>query len=438
MSHDSNTFPPGFVWGAATAAYQIEGAWNADGKGESIWDRFSHTPGKVWQGHTGDVACDHYHRYPSDIALMQELGLQAYRFSISWPRVLPRGRGALNTAGLDFYDRLVDAMLTARITPFATLYHWDLPQALQDPGGWARRDTTGYFADYAALMVQRLGDRVHAWTTFNEPWCVAFNGHESGEHAPGLRDRATALQVSHHVLLAHGLAVQAMRATRADVQAGIVLNLWPVEVVGDDEAALAEVEPTWQRNSSWFLDPLYRGQYPAEALAAYAAAAPTISANDMAVIAQPIDFMGVNYYNRMTVGARGPIGGAEYTEMDWEVYPQGLTHLLQRLHREYRLPPLYITENGAAFRDTLTAEGRVPDARRQAYIHQHLAALRQAMADGVDVRGYFVWSLMDNFEWAHGYGKRFGIIHVDYDTQVRTIKDSGHWYRQVIASGQLS
>jgi beta-glucosidase len=431
-------FPSDFTWGVATAAYQIEGAWNEGGKGESIWDRFAHTPGKVWQGHTGDVACDHYHRYRSDIALMQELGIQAYRFSISWPRVLPLGRGRANPAGIDFYDRLVDAMLAAGITPFATLYHWDLPQALQDIGGWAQRDVSTTFADYAALVVQRLGDRVRDWATFNEPWCVAFNGHDSGEHAPGLRDRKLALQVAHHVLLAHGLAAQAIRSTRSDVRVGIVLNLWPVEVVGDDEAAQAEVEPVWQRNCAWFLDPLYRANYPAEALAAYDALAPTPGAGDLSTIAQPLDFMGINYYNRMTLGAPGPIPGAEYTEMGWEVYPQGLTRLLQRLHREYRLPPLYITENGAAFPDTVTAQGRVPDAQRLEYVRQHLLALHEAMAAGVDVRGYFVWSLLDNFEWAHGYGKRFGIVHVDYDTQARTIKDSGRWYSQVIASGQVS
>lgn len=433
-----SVFPSDFTWGVATAAYQVEGAWNADGKGESIWDRFCHTPGKVWQGHTGDVACDHYHRYRSDIALMQELGIKAYRFSIAWPRVLPLGRGRVNPAGIDFYDRLVDTLLAAGITPFATLYHWDLPQALQDNGGWGQRDLSATFAEYATLMVQRLGDRVRDWATFNEPWCVAFLGHDTGEHAPGLRNPQLALQVAHHVLLAHGLATQAIRSTRGDVRVGIVLNLWPVEVVGDDEAAQAEVEPTWQRNCAWFLDPLYRASYPAEALAAYGALAPTPRAGDLATIAQPLDFMGINYYHRMTLGDQGPIPGAEYTEMGWEVYPQGLIHLVQRLHHDYRLPPLYVTENGAAYPDTVTAEGRVPDARRLEYVRQHLLALHEAMAAGVDVRGYFVWSLLDNFEWARGYSKRFGIVHVDYDTQVRTVKDSGRWYSQVIASGQVS
>ncbi len=438
MSHGLDIFPSDFTWGAATAAYQIEGAWNEDGKGESIWDRFSHTPGKVWQGHTGDVACDHYHRYRSDVALMQTLGLQAYRFSISWPRVLPQGRGRPNPARLDFYDRLVDTLLAAGIRPFLTLYHWDLPQALQARGGWAQRDMTGYFTDYATLMVQRLGDRVHDWATFNEPWCVAFNGHHTGEHAPGIRDLATALQVAHHVLLSHGITLLALRALRSDVRLGIVLNLWPVEVAGDDEEAQAEVEPTWQRNSAWFLDPLYRANYPAEALARYGPLAPTVGGDDLATIAQPLDFMGINYYNRMALGTHGPISGAEYTEMGWEVYPAGLMHLLQRLQREYRLPPLYITENGAAFKDTLTADGQVPDVRRREYLREHLAVLRQAMAAGIDVRGYFVWSLMDNFEWAHGYSKRFGIIHVDFASQARTIKDSGRWYSQVITRGELS
>lgn len=432
-----SVFPSNFTWGAASAAYQIEGAWNEDGKGESIWDRFSHTPGKIWQGHTGDVACDHYHRYRSDIALMQELGLQAYRFSIAWSRVLPMGRGRVNTAGLDFYERLVDALLAAGITPFATLYHWDLPQALQDSGGWAQRDLSATFADYAALMVQRLGDRVRYWATFNEPWCVSFLGHHTGEHAPGMRDLRLALQVAHHELLAHGLAAQAMRAAHSNLQVGIVLNLWPVEVVGDNEKAQAEVEPTWQRNCAWFLDPLYRGAYPAEALAAYGGLAPALETHDFVTISQPLDFMGINYYQPIALGGPTLVPGAEHTEMGWEVYPQGLIHLLQRLHREYQLPPLYITENGAAYRDTVTADGRVPDARRLAYVRDHLHALHAAMTDGVDVRGYFVWSLTDNFEWAHGYSKRFGIIHVDYDTQVRIIKDSGHWYSRVIASGQV-
>ncbi len=431
-------FPPDFIWGSATSAYQIEGAWNLEGKGESIWDRFSHTPGKVWRGHTGDVACDHYHRYRADVELMRDLGLQAYRFSISWPRVLPTGRGQVNPAGLDFYDRLVDTLLAANIKPWATLYHWDLPQALQDGGGWAQRDLCAHFADYAALVVQRLGDRVQDWMTFNEPWCTAFLGHDTGEHAPGLRDRRLALQVAHHVLLSHGLATQALRAVRGDLRVGIVLNLWPVEAVVDDDDVQAEVEPTWQRNCAWFLDPLYRAAYPSAALAAYGPLAPTVAANDLATIAQPLDLMGINYYHRIALGVEGPPPGAEVTEMGWEVYPQGLTHLLQRLHHEYRLPPLYITENGAAYVDTVTPAGRVPDARRLEYVRQHLHALHDAMAAGVDVRGYFVWSLLDNFEWAHGYGKRFGIVHVDFDTQVRTVKESGRWYSQVIGRGQVS
>lgn len=435
------TFPSGFVWGAATAAYQIEGAWNEDGRGESIWDRFSHTPGKVHGGDTGDVACDHYHRYRDDIALMKRLGLQAYRFSVSWPRVVPEGRGRANPAGLDFYDRLLDELLSANIQPFLTLYHWDLPQALQDIGGWDSRDTSGYFADYAALMAKRLGDRVRHWTTFNEPYVSAFIGNYTGEHAPGFTDRALALRVTHHLLVAHGLAVQTIRALAPGVEAGIVLDFAPPEPASDTDANRAKVEAIWQEAGALFLDPLLRAHYPPAVQAAVEQSAVDVRPGDLALIAQPLDFMGVNFYRRVVFDERGNparVGGAEYTEMDWEVHAPAFKRLLLRLAREYRLPPLYITENGAAFADEVGHDGKVRDPRRVNYLREHLGAVRDAMREGVDIRGYFAWSLLDNFEWARGYSKRFGIVYVDYPTQRRIVKDSGEWYAQAIAQNAIS
>jgi beta-glucosidase len=434
------TFPPGFLWGIATAAYQIEGAWNEDGKGESIWDRFSHTPGQIENGDTGDIACDHYHRWREDVALMRRLGVQAYRFSISWPRVLPAGRGAVNQAGLDFYDRLVDALLEAGIQPFVTLYHWDLPQALQDLGGWGERDVCGWFADYAALMACRLGDRVRHWATFNEPWVAAFVGYRDGRHAPGLKDEKLALQAAHHLLVAHGLATQAIRAAASQSLVGIVLNTGPTEPATDLAPDRALAERSWQENEGWFLDPLLRRQYPPAAWAAYGSRVPTTQPGDMTLIAQPLDFLGVNYYTRRVVQDGrivSPVPGSEYTEMGWEIHAPALRRLLVRLNEEYPIPPLYITENGAAFKDEVSPDGHVHDARRLNYLRDHFTQTRLAMNDGVDVRGYFVWSLLDNFEWAHGYSKRFGLVYVDYATQMRIVKDSGEWYARVIASNNV-
>lgn len=429
------SFPDHFLFGAATAAYQIEGAWNEDGKGESIWDRFSHTPGKVFQGHTGDVACDHYHRFREDIQIMKTLGLQAYRFSISWPRIFPSGRHKVNPRGLDFYDRLVDALLEAGIQPLATLYHWDLPQALQDLGGWGNRSVAFHFADYAAVVAQRLGDRVRLWGTINEPWVVAFMGHATGEHAPGLRDEALARQVVHHLLLAHGLAMQAIHNVRPEAQIGIVLNLWMIDAASEKTEDVAAAEEAWQRSQTMFLDPLLRGYYHPAILQDWGRL-PEIHPGDLAVIAQRQDFLGVNFYSRSLVGAQGaisPVPGSEYTEMGWEVCPSALYRLLLKIHREYpNLPPIYITENGAAFADAISPDGKVHDERRAAYIRNHLLALHQAIQEGVDVRGYFVWSLLDNFEWAFGYSKRFGIVYVDYETQERRIKDSGWMYARII------
>ncbi|HYP20444.1 MAG TPA: GH1 family beta-glucosidase [Chloroflexia bacterium] len=434
------TFPTDFLWGAATAAYQIEGAWNEDGRGESIWDRFSHTSGKVHAGDTGDEACDHYHRYREDVALMKQLGLKAYRFSTSWPRVVPEGRGRVNPAGLDFYDRLVDELLSADIQPFLTLYHWDLPQALQDVGGWDNRETCGYFADYAALMGKRLGDRVKHWTTFNEPYVSAFVGNYYGEHAPGYTDRALAFRITHHLLLAHGLAVQAIRATVPDAQAGIVLDFAPPEPASDTAANREVAEAIWQGGGALFLDPLLRAHYPPSVQATVEESGVDAKPGDLALIAQPLDFMGVNFYRRMVFDEQGEparVEGAEYTEMDWEVHAPAFKRLLLRIGREYRHPPLYITENGASFVDELGQDGKVQDPRRVSYLREHLGAVREAMSEGVDIRGYFVWSLLDNFEWAKGYSKRFGIVYVDYPTQRRIVKDSGEWYAQAIARNQV-
>ena len=427
------TFPPGFVWGAATSAYQIEGAWNEEGKGESIWDRFSHTPGRIHNGDTGDIASDHYHRYREDIALMRQLGLKAYRFSIAWPRVLPQGRRTVNLAGMDFYDRLVDALLEGGIQPFPTLYHWDLPQALQDEGGWGNRDLCGYFADYCQLMVKRLGDRVTAWTTFNEPQVVFNDGYINGTFPPGNSDPALGYQVMHHLLVAHGLSVQAIRASGTHAQAGIALNVWPLDPATDSDADRAAVEQRWQMATALFLDPLFRAHYPLAAQSALQSV--TMQPGDMALIAQRLDFLGVNYYARSVAGVQGDVkqSGSEYTEMGWEVHPPSLRTMLLRLTREYSPPPIYITENGAAFVDTISEDGLVHDPRRVHYVREHLKELRLAIDQGAIVQGYFLWSLMDNFEWANGFSKRFGVIYVDYATQRRIVKDSGDWYSQVIA-----
>lgn len=434
-------FPHDFLWGAATASYQVEGAWNEDGKGESIWDRFSHTPGKINAGDTGDTACDHYHRIEEDIALMRRLGLKGYRFSVSWSRILPAGRGRVNQKGLDFYDRLVDALCAAGIKPFLTLYHWDLPQALQDEGGWENRDTCHAFADYASVMVKRLGDRVKYWTTFNEPSVIAIDGNLMGEHAPGIRNPRIAYQAAHHLLVAHGFGIQAIRGANPKLAAGIVLNLWPADAVSEDPADAAEAASAWERSETLFLDPIFKGYYPPAVYDLIGGDMPKIQDGDMALASQRIDFLGVNFYSRNLFNAKGPvdkIAGSEYTEMAWEVCAPALRRLLARIHQDYNLPPVYITENGAAFKDEISADGRIHDERRLDYLKNHFIQTRLAMQDGVDVRGYFVWSLMDNFEWAHGFSKRFGIIHVDFETRKRIVKDSGEWYAETIRSNQVA
>jgi beta-glucosidase len=429
------TFPADFVWGAATSAYQIEGAVDADGRGESIWDRFSHTPAKVKNGDTGDVACDHYNRVEEDLELMSSLGLQAYRFSVAWPRVQPDGTGPANEAGLDFYRRLVDGLRARGIRPFATLYHWDLPQALEDRGGWRSRDTAERFADYAELVFEALGDGVEAWITHNEPAVAAYVGHGRGRHAPGLRDWAAAVRVAHHLLLSHGLA---LRRFRGSAPIGITFDLSPAW--GDDEAAVT----LWDGfRNRWFLDAVLRGAYPADLAAVFERRLGPLDAiepGDLELISAPVDFVGVNYYtpNRVRSNeAVDPVGvevlppEPPVTAMSWEVAPGGFRELLVRLQRDYGVP-LYVTENGAAFDDPAPTGSVVEDPDRVAYLEGHVDALARALADGVDVRGYFVWSLLDNFEWAEAYSKRFGIVQVDFDTQQRTPKRSGLWYRELI------
>jgi beta-glucosidase len=436
------TFPQHFLWGAATASYQIEGAWNEDGKGESIWDRFSHTPGKISDSSTGDVACDHYHRFQEDVGLMRQLGLKAYRFSVSWSRILPSGNGPVNPRGLDFYDRLVDQLCAAKIEPYLTLHHWDLPQALYEAGGWINRENLHHFADYAAILAKRLGDRVKAWATFNEPGVIAWAGYGNGEHAPGEVEPAKVAQIGHNLMVAHGLAVQALRGVDPALNVGIVLNLWPAEPASSDPADQIAADRVWNQFEIFYMHPIFRGYYHPEMIAALSDSnlPLEIQAGDLALIAQKLDFLGINYYSRNLIRADGAVEkvpGSTYTEMGWEVHAPSLRRMLNRLNQDYALPPIYITENGAAYQDQVSPDGKVQDPQRLDYLKDHFIQTCLAMQDGVDVRGYFVWSLLDNFEWGYGYTKRFGIIRVDYETQSRTIKDSGKWYAQVIQDNQV-
>ena len=437
-------FPEGFVWGTATAAFQVEGG--VAERGECIWDQFCRWPGKVFKGDTGDVADDHYHRCREDVALMAGLGLKGYRFSISWPRVFPQGAGEVNDKGLDFYDRLVDELLKAGIEPYVTLYHWDLPSALQRLGGWAARESAYRFAQYAEVVARRLGDRVRKWITHNEPWVVAFAGNLNGVHAPGWEDMGLALQVAHHVLLSHGLAMEALRKEGdSSTQVGITLNLAPAYPASDSPADAAAAARHDGYLNRWFLDPVFRGQYPEDMWNLYTYMIPRVAPGDMEIIARLVDFLGVNYYSRAVVKhAQGyfldyatlhPAG--EYTAMDWEVYPQGLTDLLVRLATDYGSPVMYITENGCACEDVLAADGQVHDAKRVDYLRAHFLAAHKALEQGVRLRGYFAWSLMDNFEWAYGYSRRFGITYVDYKTQRRILKDSARYYASVIAANAV-
>ncbi|WP_049580911.1 GH1 family beta-glucosidase [Streptomyces sp. SBT349] len=457
MTHDDLSpvsFPEGFAWGTATASYQIEGAVTADGRSPSVWDTFAHTPGKVHLDQTGDMADDHYHRYPEDLSLLADLGVTHYRFSLAWPRIQPEGHGPLNGAGVDFYSRLIDGLLEHGIKPWVTLYHWDLPQSLEDAGGWPVRDTAERFAEYAALIHQRLGDRAPDWTTLNEPWCAAFLGYASGIHAPGRTEGAAAVRAAHHLMLGHGLAVNALRDQGVST-AGVTVNLYPVDPVTDSDAdrdAARRIDGLMNR---FFLDPLLRGSYPADVIEDLSDVTGTdhILDGDLETISTPLDFLGINYYSRHVVraGTAGPgpshwVGsedvefvkrGVPVTEMGWEIDPDGLYETLKRVYTEYGPLPLYVTENGAAFDDRVTEEGHVHDEDRRAYLDSHFRAAHRALSEGVDLRGYFVWTLLDNFEWSHGYSKRFGLVHVDFETQRRIVKDSGRWFSEITRANAL-
>jgi beta-glucosidase len=442
----TDQFPKGFLWGTATASFQIEGYTAADGRGESIWDRFCATPGKIVNGDTGDPACESYVRYPEDIALMQAMGTNAYRFSIAWPRIIPSGDGTVNVKGLDYYDRLVDALLAANIKPVPTLYHWDLPQALQDKQGWANEIIIDAFARYVDVAVTRLGDRVKMWSTLNEPWCIALLGHLTGEHAPGLTDLKTALQVSHNVLVAHGTAVPIIRERCPDGQVGIVLNMYPCYPMMDTEADQQATDLEHARFNLWFLDPLMGRGYPANAWESYADEVPDIKPGSLETIACPLDFLGLNYYSRRVVhdpaGGEGPIlhqrDGNNVSARDWEIYPVGLSDLLTWLHKDYpEIPEIIVTENGTALDDIMEPDGKVHDPKRAEFLKQHFVRALKAIEQGVPLTGYFIWTLMDNFEWAFGTSSRFGLAYVDFDTQKRTLKDSGHWFARVARSNAL-
>jgi beta-glucosidase len=451
------TFPPGFVWGAATAAFQIEGSTTVDGRSDSIWDEFCRRPGAVKAGDTGDPAADHYRQYERDVALMSELGIGAYRFSIAWPRIRPDG-GPVNPLGLDFYERLIDLLLEKGIAPWATFYHWDLPQALEEKGGWANRDTAYRYADYVRSVLDRLGDRVPVWTTLNEPWCSAFLGYASGVHAPGRTEPRASVAAAHHLLLAHGLGVAAIRELAPAADAGVTLNLFPIEAA--DPASPSDLEAVRRIDglqNRIFLDPVLRGEYPTDLLEDLAPLgfSEHIRDGDLAMISAPLDLLGVNYYRALTVTgspAEPPAGPTEFpgcedvgflltgrplTDSGWEVKPPGLVDVLVRLHEEYPPIPLHITENGAAYRDVVDADGHIRDQERVDFLDAHLRAAHTAIEHGVDLRGYFYWSLIDNFEWAEGYAKRFGIVHVDFASQRRTPKQSAFYYAKVIAGNSL-
>lgn len=468
MTQDPTTlaarFAPDFLWGVATASYQIEGATREDGRGACIWDAFSNMPGRVFEGHNGDVACDHYHRWEADLDLIQAMNQQAYRFSIAWPRVMPEGRSAVNEAGLDFYDRLVDGLVARGIKVFPTLYHWDLPLALMGYGGWTDRDTADAFADYTTAVVRRIGDRIDALATFNEPWCSTYLGHWIGKHAPGERSIDAALAAVHVTNLAHGLSVQAARAERTDLPMGTVLNAQSIYPASNSDEDRAAAERAFQFNNGVFFDPVFTGSYPDQLMEALGNKL-RIRDGDLAQIHQPLDWWGFNYYFPATVqhaatasehaGLTGVGAMGKYesehdeaaaflslrsvpsspsnvrTDIGWEIVPQGIADLLYHVYDRYDLPPVYITENGACYNDGPDAAGEVQDDTRLDYIARHLYVLADATDKGIPLKGYFAWSLLDNFEWAEGYKMRFGLVHVDYETQVRTIKKSGHWYAEV-------
>lgn len=447
MDNKRYQFPADFVWGAATASYQIEGAWNEDEKGESIWDRFSHTPGKVQDGDTGDMACDHYHRWEDDLKMIKALGLKAYRFSAAWPRVLPSGSGSVSEAGLDFYSRLVDGLLKLDIEPYVTLYHWDLPQKLQDKGGWPARGVVDAFVEYTDIVTRALGDRVKNWITLNEPWVSAFVGYKDGRHAPGHFSLDEALAASHHLLLSHGMAVPVIRSNSRGANVGITLNLSPQYPASPSIADRVAATANDGYLNRWFLDPLVGRGYPQDMVREHGTDMSFVHEGDLETIAVPLDFVGVNYYTRNIARSekvsetenapRMVERGDEITEMDWEVFPEGLYKTLGRLYFDYDFSVIHITENGAAFVDEVNADGEVDDPSRLSYIKRHLEQVHRAIEAGIPVKGYFAWSLMDNFEWGFGYSKRFGLVYVDYKTQQRIIKSSAKWYSEVMQKNEI-
>lgn len=445
-------FPDDFTWGVSTSAYQIEGAVAEDGRAPSIWDTFSHTPGKILNDETGDVATDHYHRYREDVALMAELGVTGYRFSIAWPRVIPDGSGDVNLAGLDFYQRLVDELLENGIEPWPTLYHWDLPQALQDRGGWEQRETVDAFVRYADVTSSALGDRVSHWITHNEPWVASFLGYLEGFHAPGVQDWGSALAAAHHIMLSHGRAVPVIRANSPGAEVGVALDTRPVVPASDDPADVQATRHFDGFRNRWFFDPIFGRGYPADMVGAYhergrvpSDGLPFVQPGDLAEISTPIDFLGLNYYTSLRTAsgqeetedngvAPGPNPPPGFSEMGWESTPDALTAYLVRIYDEYRPPKIVITENGASYSDGPDSDGRIRDDRRIAYLREHIGAVAAAIEEGVPVAGYMEWSFLDNYEWAYGYSQRFGVVWVDFETLERKPKDSFYWYQRVIAS----
>lgn len=440
-------FPQYFLWGAAASSYQIEGAVDAGGRKPSIWDTFSHTPGKIYNGDTGDTACDHYNRFIEDVELLHRLGVKAYRFSIAWPRIFPDGKGSPNEKGMEFYMKLVDELIKYAIKPVATLYHWDLPQALQDEGGWGVRKTVDYFKDYAGFVFDRLGDKVFQWITLNEPWVSAFAGNFTGQHAPGLKNLSAALEAAHHLLLAHGETVKLYREKNLKGTIGIALSVSPVYPGSDSKKDLYLAEIAHTLINTWFMDPILKGQYSNlldPIFQDYSVPMPRIFDNDLKVINTPVDFIGINYYRRQVIKSGEGFFGIElvkpegkYTDMDWEVYPEGLYDILARIRQDYGNISIYITENGAAYKDVPDPQKNIHDIERISYIRQHILAAHRAVQDGINLRGYFLWSFIDNFEWTYGYSKRFGLAYVDYPTQERIIKNSGNWYKNVIESNGI-